>query len=433
MVTWNRNKRIGWMLLLAILFLSLLLANTSASAEPRPWSSAAQKDRSYVVLAWNNLGMHCYNPDFQDLAVLPPYNTLWAQVVKVGDPPQFVTSGITIEYQFPHNTYSAGKTNFWTWAEQIFDLSAPLPPNIGLTGKGLTGKMDLIQDAVLGDHFEAEGIPLTEYYDSDKKLRKPDPYQLAQITVLDGTGQILAQTMTVAPVSSEMQCINCHADDGDATTLYPIKPTGKMETNILSLHDYLNSGNSLAQPSLMSRRPVLCATCHASNALGAPGIPGVSSLSYAMHNHHNENLVPDITPDSTDGCYNCHPGSKTQCLRDAMSQNFAFNCTTCHGNMVDVASLDREPWLTEPRCDNASCHGAGYGLDQPLYRESRGHGGIYCAGCHDSPHAIAPSREDNDSIKFVLLQGQTGALRKCTTCHATQPVQAFQHSWASVP
>ena len=86
MVTWNRNKKIGWMLLLAILLLSLLLGMASASATPQPWSSAAQKDRSYVVLAWNNLGMHCDNPDFQDLAVLPPYNTLWAQVVKVGDP-----------------------------------------------------------------------------------------------------------------------------------------------------------------------------------------------------------------------------------------------------------------------------------------------------------------------------------------------------------
>lgn len=211
MATWNRNKWIGWMMQSAILFLSLLLANTSASAEPRPWSSAAQKDRSYVVLAWNNLGMHCYNPDFRDLAVLPPYNTIWAQVVKVGDPPQVVTSGITIEYQFPHNTYSTGKTNFWTWAQQIFDLNDPLPPNIGLTGKGLTGKMDLVQDIVLGDHFEAEGIPLTEYDDSDKNLQKPSPYQMAQITVLDITEKILAQTMTVAPVSSELQCINCHA------------------------------------------------------------------------------------------------------------------------------------------------------------------------------------------------------------------------------
>ncbi|MGW8194749.1 MAG: hypothetical protein ACWGOX_10840, partial [Desulforhopalus sp.] len=66
----------------------------------------AQAAARYVVIAWNDLGMHCYNRDFQDLAVLPPYNTLWAQVIEVGDPPRIVTDGITASYSFPNNTYS---------------------------------------------------------------------------------------------------------------------------------------------------------------------------------------------------------------------------------------------------------------------------------------------------------------------------------------
>ncbi len=243
----------------------------------------------------------------------------------------------------------------------------------------------------------------------------------------------MPKLIAVTPVSSELCCFNCHMDTGDATTRYPIKPTGRVDTNILALHDYLNQGDPLAPTPLMSSRPVLCAECHSSNALGAQGISGVESLSFAMHNHHNTANAPDIKPGTTAGCYNCHPGPKTQCLRCAMSQNYALNCTTCHGNMADVASTiatGRAPWLTEPRCDNAACHGPGYALDQPLYRNSRAHGGAYCAGCHDSPHAIAQSREPNDSIKFVQLQGRPDALRKCTVCHATQPLQAFQHSWA---
>lgn len=423
----NPNKRTGELLLFVILVICLLLWHTLASAKTEPSNNSTKNGSSYVVLAWNNLGMHCYNPDFQNLGVLPPYNTLWAQVIKVADPPQFITDGITIDYKFLRNTFSEGKTNFWAWAQQLFGLNSPLSSNIGLTGKGLTGRMDLIQNAELGNHFEAEGIPLTEYYDYDKKLQKPSPYQLAQITVRNADGDILTQTLAVAPVSSELQCINCHADDGDATTRYPINQTGKVETNILALHDYLNRNNSLAQPSLMSQQPILCGSCHASNALGVLGVSGVSSLSFAMHNHHDQARVPDIMPDTTDGCYNCHPGPKTQCLRDTMSQNYGFNCTNCHGNMADVASNIRNPWITEPRCDNASCHGAGYALDQPLYRNSRGHSGIYCAGCHDSPHAIAPSREKNDDIKFIMLQNQPGALRKCTVCHATKPSQAFRH------
>jgi len=401
---------------------------SSASAAPKQDAKTASPTSTteYRILGWNNLGMHCYNRDCSAIAVLPPYNTLWAQVVKVGDPPVIVTGGIKVEYSFPHNTYSAGKkgvpdkTNFWQYAGALFNVQLPL--NVGLAGKGLRGEMDL-----RGDHFVAEGIPLTEFTDSAARRKNtsswiPSPYQLAQIVVRDSTtGEKLAANMVVAPVSSEMSCVNCHADDGDATTSYPITPTGKVETNLLALHDYLNSGKY--QPALMQARPVLCANCHASAALGAPGQAGISSLSNAMHNHHKN--LPDITPD-TDGCYNCHPGPVTECLRCAMSQNFAINCTTCHGTMDQVCQ-NPSPWLNEPRCDNAKCHGSGYALNKPLYRESMGHGRIYCAGCHDSPHAIAKSRESNDSIKFTLLQGHTGTLRECTVCHATMPSQAFVH------
>ncbi len=381
----------------------------------------------YIVLGWNNLGMHCYNADFKDLAVLPPYNTLWAQVIRVGDPPQIVTTGVTVEYGFPENTYSVdrqgrpNKSNFWIYAQQLFNLSEPLPPNVGLTGKSLSGTMD---DE--GDHFVAEGIPLTEYRDQDAVNLYPYPFQKAVITVR-GSGKFnVAQSTVVAPVSTEMSCNNCHSDDGDATTRYPILPTGKVETNILSLHDYLNNGSypSGHEGPLMGRRPILCAECHSSNALNAPGSPNISSLSNAMHRHHKD--LPDITPD-TNGCYNCHPGPKTQCLRDTMSQNFALNCTNCHGTMQEV-SQNAEPWLNEPQCSNQNCHGAGYMTDQPLYRMSRGHGGVFCAGCHDSPHAIAPGREPNDAIKFLELQGHPGTLRECTVCHATKPKQAFKHS-----
>jgi len=395
-----------------------------------PGGSAPARD--YALVAWNNLGMHCYNRDCADFLVLPPYNTLWAQVIRVGDPPQIITSGVTIEYSFPDNTYSAGKpgfvdkTNFWVYAKQIFNLSTDLAPNVGLAGKGLSGQMD-----ASGDHFVAEGIPLTEYRDVDVSGTDPNtwnryPFQLAQLIVRDAaTNAELTRNTVVAPISSELSCDMCHADDGDATTRYPINPTGKIETNILTLHDFLSASKYPQQYKalLIDSRPVLCAKCHASNALNAAGVSGISNLSNAMHNHHKD--LPDITPD-TNGCYSCHPGPSTQCLRCTMSKDFAFNCLTCHGDMTQVTQ-NANPWLNEPRCDNAACHGPGYSLDQPLYRMSKGHGGTYCAGCHDSPHAIAPSREPNDAIKFVELQGSAGTLRQCTVCHRTMPADAFVH------
>ena len=94
-----------WTSLLGLVFIMLLvifLSRTNRSSAS--YSPTAPDENRYVVLAWNDLGMHCYNRDFQDLAVLPPFNTLWAQVVKVGDPPQIITSGVNLTYDFPDNT-----------------------------------------------------------------------------------------------------------------------------------------------------------------------------------------------------------------------------------------------------------------------------------------------------------------------------------------
>ena len=157
-------------------------------------------------MAWNDLGMHCYNRNFRDLAVLPPYNTLWVQVIEVADPPRIVTSGIKVSYSFPDNTYSTGKSNFWQYEDQLFGVN--LPDNVGLAGKGLSGTMDLH-----GDHFVAEGIPLTEFRDSAPTVAYP--YQLAKIVVQSiATNAVLATQTVVAPVSTEMHCDACHYDGG---------------------------------------------------------------------------------------------------------------------------------------------------------------------------------------------------------------------------
>ena len=82
---------------------------------------------SYVVLAYNDLGMHCLNQDFSAFMVLPPYNNLYAQVIqRGGEDPQIVSSGLTVSYYIPANTTSAGKTNFWDYAGEFF-FSALLP------------------------------------------------------------------------------------------------------------------------------------------------------------------------------------------------------------------------------------------------------------------------------------------------------------------
>ncbi|MFB3889836.1 MAG: hypothetical protein ACE14S_10130 [Candidatus Bathyarchaeia archaeon] len=390
----------------------------SATPAPLPSGTLTPGTSTYIVLAWNDLGMHCYNPDFKDICVLPPYNNLVAQVLrKSGENAQLVTSGVTVRYFFPDNTYSAGKTNFWDYANQTFNVA--LAPNVGLTGKSLSGTMDKS-----GTFYEAKGIPLTEYTDQNPTTRQP--FQQAIVVVTDSTtGAELCRTQVVAPVSTEMRCDTCHSDTGMATTRYPITPTGKTDTNILTLHDYLHP----TTPSRMNSRPVLCGSCHSDNALGTAGKAGIPSLSNAMHSNHNSPSIP--IANTTSGCYSCHPGPQTQCLRDVMSQIQGYQCENCHGGLAQVAA-NPNPWLNEPRCDNPACHGSnatlGLVMNNALYRSSTGMGGVYCEGCHDSTHAIAPSRVAADDVKFVALQGSPSQLSTCTVCHARRPDDPFFHS-----
>jgi hypothetical protein len=111
-----------------------------------------------------------------------------------------------------------------------------------------------------------------------------------------------------------------------------------------------------------------------------------------------------------------------------MADQYGMECRDCHGTLAQVAQ-NPNPWLNEPRCDSAGCHGSAYQQDQPLYRMSKEHGGIYCEACHDSPHAIAPSAEPNDAIKFIGWQGHAGTLDTCTVCHASQPSGAGPHGF----
>ncbi len=351
----------------------------------------------YVVIAWNDLGMHCIDESFEDFGLLPPYNTLVAQVIKRGKEPKIVTRGLKVTYRILDNTSSDTKTDFWDFAGQLFGVS--LASNMGLAGFGLQGSMRAEQDS-----FIAEGIPLTPFSDSAPDV--PAPYQIAEIKVFDSQGNKLAATRTVAPVSTEITCNACHDDRGKAN---PGIATGVVKRNILTLHDQKEG------TSLMANRPILCANCHASAALNKPGKAGLPSLSKAMHGKHRK--IDDGTMAGT--CYRCHPGTQTKCLRGIMFQK-GQTCQSCHGNLRDIASSSRRPWIDEPRC--GQCHDSAY--SQPantLYRFSRGHHGVFCQACHGSQHAIYPTVNPEDNAQSIRLQGHGGTIDTCRVCHTNDP------------
>ncbi|MBU1949478.1 MAG: hypothetical protein KJ927_12250 [Candidatus Eisenbacteria bacterium] len=368
-----------------------------------PSSMAADRLGDHVILSWNDLGMHCMNKDHQNISILPPYNNLWAQVIQRGDEltlPSLVTQDVTVEYSIPGNTYSVGKTDFWDYAYKLFGVN--LPDDIGLTGKGLNDVMD-----PHGTHFSAEGITLTPFTDADPT--NEDPYQQALVIARDLQGVELARSEPVIPVSTEVGCVSasCHSS----------------ESSLLNMHEEEGGFNP-------NNTPILCASCHADPALGTQGIPDADYFSKAIHSAHK---FIDELYSGIDGCYKCHPGEETGCLRGTMANDYNMICQDCHGDMDHVQqtiSNGRTPWVDEPSC--RECHTATYGEPAgQLFRNSTGHGGVMCSACHGSPHAIYPSREARDNANNITLQGHAGILSDCTVCHGHVPAGPGPHGLIS--
>lgn len=358
----------------------------------------------FTVLGYNELGMHCMNQDFSEMCILPPYNTLRAQVIdRTGEEPRIVTSGVTVSYSIPGNTTSANKTNFWSYSDQLFGTANHLLPNVGLTGNTLSGLMTVTPDK----DWSVTGIPITPLTD---KMQN-DPFQLSQIVVNDiKTGKALATTKAVVPVSWEINCNLCHTTDGISVA-----------TDILRKHDKLH-GTTLEQS-----KPVLCASCHADAALGTTGVKDVKAFSHAMHGAHAARMA--ALPQVKNACYACHPGVQTECQRDVHVSK-GITCVDCHGDMTAVADAKRRPWVDEPTC--AQCHQKRkpkFEFEErgKLFKDSKGHGGVHCAACHGPQHATGPAVTAPDNAQAILQQGSAGVIRDCTVCHSKKPEEAFFH------
>jgi len=345
----------------------------------------------WTVVAWNNLGMHCMDADFSVFSILPPYNTIQAQVVDSAGHLVESTSGITLTYESVAdpagsiNTTSAGdKTNYWDYVLPLFGVA--LPVNAGLAGHDMPGASNPPQPMVFDsglNWFIAEGIPITPYDDAGRK----NYYPMMKVTAKDAAGSVLASTKIVLPVSDEMDCSSCHSSSSGPAARPPSgwvndsDPQRDFRLNILRRHDrrlgdptyqaalaargYLSAGLYATATAPSGAKPTLCAHCHLSEALPGTGYGGIPPLTASMHAGHAS--VQDPTNGLTlnsdtnrSACYRCHPGSETKCLRGVMGNavatdgSMAIQCQNCHGSMSAVGAPTRTGWLNEPTCQQ--CH-----------------------------------------------------------------------------
>ena len=350
------------------------------------WCQAAG---SYHLIGWNDLGMHCMDGDYEVYAILPPYNTIHAQLVDANGKLVTNPAGLTVTYEAAAdatgsiNASSTGKSNFWRFAQALFGIA--LGAETGLTGNqmpGVANKPQSMKWEAASNWFTADGIPLTPFDDN----RNKNYYSMMRLVAKDSAGNVLAKTDIVLPVSDEMDCSSCHAS-GSNTAARPRAGWANQpllerdfKYNILRRHDDLQNGTPLYRNALAANgynpqglyttatsdaRPVLCAACHASNALSAAGQAGIPPLTTSIHAFHANQNDPstgtslDASSNRT-ACYRCHPGSETRCLRGVMGTSvaadgtLAIQCQSCHGTMSAIGLPGRQGWLEEPTCQ--SCH-----------------------------------------------------------------------------
>jgi mono/diheme cytochrome c family protein len=411
----------------------------------------------YVLLAWNNLGMHCISDSDPYWILLPPANDIHAQLIRRGDSPEVVTEGVELAYEVePGFENPAGHVRFWEFAQSLFGLDAPLPVNVGVSGNRVAGVMKPSSD---GSGFEATLVPVVPYADDGSF----NPYPLFTITARDReTGEILATTRCVAPTSTEMGCKNCHGGTWRVAGVAGF--TDATSADILAVHDRINKTTLLKDA--LKGKPRLCQSCHKDPVLGAKGKEGVISFPAAIHGWHANYLT---NRDET-ACFRCHPAKNTGatgCLR-GVHAGIGLTCISCHGTLEDhalsllkyedqrgiksasrlMADLQprvvdskeainpRNPWLGEPDCLN--CH---VDFEPPASRDVSGFNawtsgaaelfrvrtddmGVRCQACHGSTHANYPATNiygrDRDNIPPLQYQGNAlpiGANRQCGVCH----------------
>ncbi|CAK0777753.1 PKD domain-containing protein [Gammaproteobacteria bacterium] len=243
-----------------------------------------------------------------------------------------------------------------------------------------------------------------------------------------------------------------HNHHGQFTSLFPAIPapvqdaTGAITNQAVRLTALDNScyqchpgKNTKCLRGAMFNGGMLCSDCHGSmTQVGddfsknvSPSHPGAFLLAKDFYTNPNTPRVPWA---NEPGCGSCHTGDASSNLAktagtltntkdtrgntDGIRLRQAFKTNDAKATPIVPANKRFAEPLVAASFNGFANPGAG---NPKLYRVSTGHGGVMCEGCHGATHAEWPNGNPNanDNLAATQLQGHTGAITECSTCHGT--------------
>ena len=186
---------------------------------------------------------------------------------------------------------------------------------------------------------------------------------------------------------------------------------------------------------------MLCSDCHGSmEQVGNDFSRGVtpsnpSAFKMGLGNFYDPaSAQPRVPWAHEPGCGSCHTGDAASNL--AGTTGTITNIKDVYGNTDGIRLL--RAWRTgdakatpivpgNKRFAENTVLASFNGFANPaagnpkLYRVSTGHGGVFCEGCHGATHAEWPNGNPaaNDNVSAKQLQGHTGTVIECSTCHVS--------------
>ena len=215
----------------------------------------------------------------------PPDSAIYAQLILRGETPEIVTEGVTIAYAVEKDhAVPSSQVDFWTYTKALTSLT--ILADTGLSGNTLSGRLQFDDNLMA---FHAEHLPVVPFRNDGSF----NPYPRFRLEARDkDTGELLAQTSLVTPVSTEMGCKKCHGNAQQVDGRHGMDD--HTAQNILAAHD------RIAPRSAWTGQPD-CLNCHVDFEP-----PETDQVEYNTRTQTADQLYSRRTGDAGLMCMACH-------------------------------------------------------------------------------------------------------------------------------